>query len=121
LHHRQIVKTYGQAIHDLASTISQKMAKSLGVVGVNFKDWPFILRTIKYNFSPEYIGQTGAELHSDTGFITLLQDDETISGLELVDDSGLFNAVPPKSGSFLCIIGDVGHVSINVNFVFFIF
>jgi len=120
LQHRQIVKTYSQAIHDLASTISQKMAKCLGVVGVDFKDWPFILRSIKYSFAPENIGQMGAQLHSDTGFITLLQDDETVTGLELLDDSGLFKAVPPKSGSFLCIIGDVGHVSIDVNFVCFL-
>ncbi|QCD93036.1 2-oxoglutarate-dependent dioxygenase DAO-like [Vigna unguiculata] len=115
-YHRQIVKTYSQAIHDLASTISQKMAKCLGVVGVDFKDWPFILRSIKYSFAPENIGQMGAQLHSDTGFITLLQDDETVTGLELLDDSGLFKAVPPKSGSFLCIIGDVGHVWSNGKF-----
>ncbi|KAK7364943.1 hypothetical protein VNO80_13693 [Phaseolus coccineus] len=117
-HHRQIIKTYGQAINDLTAAISQKMAQSLGVVDVDFdfKDWPFILRTIKYSFTQENMGKLGVELHSDVGFFNLLQDDEAVSGLELLDDSGLFKAVPPKSGSFLCIIGDVGHVWSNGKF-----
>ncbi|XP_014506294.1 2-oxoglutarate-dependent dioxygenase DAO [Vigna radiata var. radiata] len=114
--YREIVKEYGKAIHDLASTIAQKMAKCLGIVDVDFKDWPFLLRTIKYNFSPENVGEMGIMLHSDTGFITLLQDDETVTGLELLDDSGLLKKVTPKSGSFLCIVGDVGHVWSNEKF-----
>ena len=89
------------------------MAESLGIMDNDFKDWPFILRTIKYSFTPDVIGSTGAQLHSDTGFITLLQDDEHVSGLEMMDDFGSFKAVPPIPGAFLCIVGDVGHVSID--------
>ncbi|XP_061359761.1 2-oxoglutarate-dependent dioxygenase DAO-like [Gastrolobium bilobum] len=115
-HHRHIIEAYGQAIHDLASIISQKMAESVGVVGSDFKDWPSIFRMVKYNFTPETVGELGVELHSDTGFITLLQDDEHVSGLEMMDDSGSFVAIPPKSGSFLCIIGDVAHAWSNGRF-----
>ena len=91
------------------------MAESLGITNTDFKDWPFIFRIIKYNFTPEAIGSTGVQLHSDTGFVTLLQDDEKVGGLEMMDNSGSFRAIPPKSGSFLCIIGDVAHVSIAIN------
>ncbi|KAK7316218.1 hypothetical protein VNO77_35073 [Canavalia gladiata] len=111
-HCREIIEAYGQAIHNLASRISQKMAESVGVAGADFKDWPFIFRIIKYNFTQETIGKLGVQPHSDTGFITLLQDDDTVSGLELIDDSGSFMEVPPKSGSLICIIGDVGHTLI---------
>lgn len=114
--HRQIIKEYGQAIHDLASNVSQKMAESLGIVDNDFKDWPFILRTIKFSFTPDVIGSMAAQLHSDTGFITLLQDDEHVSGLEMIDDFGTFKAVPPIPGAFLCIVGDVGHVWSNGKF-----
>ncbi|XP_014519820.1 2-oxoglutarate-dependent dioxygenase DAO-like [Vigna radiata var. radiata] len=115
-HYRKIVKSYGKAIHELASNIAKEMGKSLGIEDVDFKDWPFILRSIKYNFSPENIGEIGVMLHSDTGFITLIQDDETVSGLELLDDSGLFKVVTPKPGSLLCIVGDVGRVWSNEKF-----
>ncbi|XP_061359763.1 2-oxoglutarate-dependent dioxygenase DAO-like [Gastrolobium bilobum] len=115
-HHRNIIQTYGQAIHDLVSIISQKMAESMDVVGADFKDWPFIFRIIKYNFTLETVGEVGVQLHSDTGFMTLLQDDEHVGGLEIMDDSGSFVAVPPKSGSFLCIIGDVAQVWSNGRF-----
>ncbi|KAE9586584.1 hypothetical protein Lal_00014326 [Lupinus albus] len=115
-HHRQIIEAYGQAIHELASSISQKMAECVGIVGADFKDWPFIFRIIKYNFSQENIGTLGVQPHSDTGFITLLQDDEKVGGLELMDDSGSYVSVPAKSGTFLCIVGDVGHAWSNGRF-----
>ncbi|XLR53988.1 hypothetical protein HN51_022273, partial [Arachis hypogaea] len=75
----------------------------------DIKDWPFIFRSIRYSFNPENIGSTGAPIHTDTGFITLLQDDENVGGLEMMDHSSSFKPVPPLPGSFLCIIGDVGH------------
>ncbi|XP_061359751.1 2-oxoglutarate-dependent dioxygenase DAO-like [Gastrolobium bilobum] len=115
-HHRHITEAYGKAIHGLTSIISQKMAESVSIVGADFEDWPFIFRIIKYNFTQETLGSLGALLHSDIGFITLLQDDENVGGLELMDDSDSFMAIPPKPGSFLCIIGDVAHVWSNGRF-----
>ncbi|XP_061359752.1 2-oxoglutarate-dependent dioxygenase DAO-like [Gastrolobium bilobum] len=112
-HHRHIIEVYGQAIRDFVSIISKKMTESMGVMGADFEDWPFIFRMVKYNFTPETVGELGVELHSDTGFITLLQDDEHVGGLEMMDDSGSFVAIPPKSGSFLCIIGDVAQAWSN--------
>ncbi|XP_020203808.1 2-oxoglutarate-dependent dioxygenase DAO [Cajanus cajan] len=115
-HDRQIIEAYGQAVHDLAASLAQKLARTLGIEDINFKDWPSFFRIMKYNFSPETMGSVGAHLHSDTGFITILQDDETVSGLEMVDDSNTFKTVPPKSGSFFCIIGDVGRAWSNGKF-----
>ncbi|RDX61172.1 2-oxoglutarate-dependent dioxygenase DAO, partial [Mucuna pruriens] len=116
-HQEQIIEAYGQAIHDLASSVSQKMTESLDIEDADFKDWSFIFRIIKYNFTPEVIGSIGAQVHLDIGFITLLQDDETVNGLQLMDDSRSFKEVPPKLGSFLCIIGNVGHVWSNGKFL----
>ncbi|TKY50306.1 2-oxoglutarate-dependent dioxygenase DAO [Spatholobus suberectus] len=115
-HHRQIIEAYGHAIHDLASSVSQKMAESLGIKDIDFKDWPFIFRFMKYTFTPEAIGSLGIPLHSDTGFITVAQDDETVGGIELMDDSNSFKAILPIPGSFLCIIGDIGHAWSNGRF-----
>ncbi|RDX58420.1 2-oxoglutarate-dependent dioxygenase DAO, partial [Mucuna pruriens] len=113
---RKIIEEYSQAIYDLESSISQKMAESLGINDTDFKDWPFIFRVIKYNFTQETLGNIGILLHSDPEFITLLQDDETVGGLELKDGSNTFKAIPTQPGSFLCIVGDVGHVWSNGRF-----
>ncbi|KAK7381130.1 hypothetical protein VNO78_33656 [Psophocarpus tetragonolobus] len=115
-HHRKIMKAYLEAIHDLTSRVSQKIAETLGMRDIDFKDWPFLFKFIKYDFTPKTIGTSGTQLHSDTGFITVLQDDENVSGLELMDESSSFKTITPKLGSFLCIIGDVGHVWSNGRF-----
>ncbi|MED6112212.1 hypothetical protein PIB30_059644 [Stylosanthes scabra] len=114
--HRETIEAYGQAISELATSISQKMAESLGVVGIDFKDWPLFFRIIKYSFSAENIGSPGIPIHTDTGYMTVLQDDEKVEGLEAKDHSGSFKAVLPHPGSFLCIIGDVGHIWSNGRF-----
>ncbi|MED6204188.1 hypothetical protein PIB30_006944 [Stylosanthes scabra] len=110
----ETVEAYGQAISELATSISQKMAESLGIIeGIDFKDWPLFFRIIKYSFSAENIGSPGIKMHTDTGFMTLLQDDDKVEGLEVKDHStGTFKTVLPHPGSFLCLIGDVGRVSI---------
>ncbi|KAK7381129.1 hypothetical protein VNO78_33655 [Psophocarpus tetragonolobus] len=115
-HHRKIIEAYLEEIYDLTSSVSQKIAETLGVRDIDFKDWPFIFKIVKYDFTPQTIGTLGTQLHSDTGFITVLQDDENVSGLELMDESSSFKVVTPKPGSFLCIIGDVGHVWSNGRF-----
>nr|AFK38139.1 unknown [Lotus japonicus] len=116
-HQRQIMEKYGKAIHDLAAKVGQKMAESLGIQGAGFEDWPCQFRINKYNFTPEAIGSLGVQLHTDSGFLTILQDDENVGGLEVMDnDSGSFVPVPPFPGSLLANLGDVAHAWSNGRF-----
>lgn len=108
------MEAYGKAIHDLAVSIGQKMAESLGIVGADFEDWPCQFRINKYNFTPEAVGSSGVQLHTDSGFLTILQDDENVGGLEVMDNAGSFVAIPPLPGTLLANLGDIAHVSISV-------
>lgn len=106
------MEAYGRGIHDLAVKIGQKMAESLSIVGADFEDWPCQFRINKYNFTPESVGSPGVQLHTDSGFLTILQDDENVGGLEvMMDNSGSFASVPPLPGTLLANLGDIAHVS----------
>ncbi|KAK7252605.1 hypothetical protein RIF29_36677 [Crotalaria pallida] len=116
-HQRQIMEAYGKAIHDLAVKIGQKMAESLGILGADFVDWPCQFRINKYNFTPEAVGSLGVQLHTDSGFLTILQDDENVGGLEVMDNnSGSFLPIPPLPGSLLGNLGDIARVWSNGRF-----
>ncbi|KAI8552333.1 hypothetical protein RHMOL_Rhmol06G0258400 [Rhododendron molle] len=68
-------------------------------------------RINKYNYTPEYVGSTGAVLHTDLGFLTILQDDEIIGGLEAVrKDTGEYVPVDPMPGSLVVNLGDLAVV-----------
>ena len=101
---------YAQAIHDLALDFGRKLAKSMGLVTDLFKDWPCQFRINKYNFSPETVGSTGVQIHTDSGFLTILQDDENVGGLEVMDKSGAFVSVRPWPGTLLVNLGDLAKV-----------
>ncbi|CAJ1930746.1 unnamed protein product [Sphenostylis stenocarpa] len=116
-HQRQIMEAYGQALHGLAVKIGQKMAQSLGVVhGVDFEDWLYEFRFNNYNFTPEAVGSIGIPLHTDSGFLTFLKDDENVGGLEVKDSSGSFVPIPPFPGTFLVLLGDIARVWSNGRF-----
>ncbi|XP_047161179.1 2-oxoglutarate-dependent dioxygenase DAO-like [Vigna umbellata] len=115
--HRKIMERYGEAIHGLAVKIGEKMAESLGIVVDDFKDWSCEFRINKYNFTPEAVGSTGVETHIDSGFLTILQDDEKVGGLEVLDPSAsLFVPVPPFPGTLLVNLGDIARVWSNGRF-----
>lgn len=113
---RKVIAEYSKAIHELAMDLAKKMAESLGLEGVDFKDWPCQFRINKYNFSPESVGSTGVQIHTDSGFLTILQDDENVGGLEAMDSSGSFVEVPTWAGTLVVNLGDVAHVSIANTF-----
>ncbi|XP_057443663.1 2-oxoglutarate-dependent dioxygenase DAO-like [Lotus japonicus] len=115
-HQREIMEEYGKTIHDLAVKIGQKMAESLGIQGVDFGDWPCQYRVNKYNFTPKAMGSFGIKLHTDSGFLTILQDDENVGGLEVMDSSDKFVPLPPFPGSLLANLGDVAHAWSNGRF-----
>ncbi|XP_052197155.1 2-oxoglutarate-dependent dioxygenase DAO-like [Diospyros lotus] len=110
------IKKYVHAVHELAIDIAHKMAKAMGLSGVSFKDWCSQFRINKYNFTPEAVGSSGVQIHTDSGFLTILQDDENVGGLEVMDKSGVFLAVEPLPGSLLVNHGDIANVWSNGRF-----
>ncbi|KAL3508839.1 hypothetical protein ACH5RR_028240 [Cinchona calisaya] len=71
----------------------------------------------KYNYSPETVGSIGAIMHSDPGFLTVLQDDELVNGLEVVNKfTGDLVSVDPIPGTLVVNLGDAAKVWSNGRF-----
>ncbi|KAG0467269.1 hypothetical protein HPP92_018849 [Vanilla planifolia] len=111
-HQCEILSTYACKVHALAVDIASKVAEGLGLVGCSFPDWPCTMRVNVYDYTEESIGLQAAQLHTDSGLLTVLLEGE-IGGFEVVDQTGKFVAVHPQPGTFLVIIGDVGKVWSN--------
>ncbi|XP_074308671.1 2-oxoglutarate-dependent dioxygenase DAO-like [Silene latifolia] len=106
-HTREIIEKYGQAISKLAIEIASKLATSMGLKDYSFEDWPLQFRINKYTFTRETLGSSGVQIHTDSGFLTILQDDENLGGLEVMNPSGIFTAVDPLPDTFLVNLGDI--------------
>ncbi|KAL3508833.1 hypothetical protein ACH5RR_028234 [Cinchona calisaya] len=116
-HQREILLKYSQTLRDLAKDLGGKIMEGLGLAGEIFEDWPFQLQMNKYNYSNETVGTTGAVMHSDPGFLTVLQDDELVNGLEIVNTfTGELVSVDPIPGTIVINIGDLGKVWSNGRF-----
>ncbi|XP_020599225.1 2-oxoglutarate-dependent dioxygenase DAO-like [Phalaenopsis equestris] len=111
--HRETISSYALKLHALIVEIASKVAESLGLAGYSFQDWPCQLRLNKYNFTNETVGFPGVQIHTDSGFLTVLQEDESVGGLEIMDRTGNFVAVDPEPGTFLVNLGDIGKVWSN--------
>ncbi|KAK8926351.1 putative 2-oxoglutarate/Fe(II)-dependent dioxygenase [Platanthera zijinensis] len=111
--YREIISSYASKLHDLIVDLATKVAASLGLVDYSFQDWSCQLRMNKYNFSKETVGSTGAQIHTDNDFITVLQEDESVGGLEIMHFGGDFVAVDPVPDTFLVNLGDVAKVWSN--------
>lgn len=107
---RETIEMYAEAIHELAIDLGRMLAKSMGLASDLFKGWPCQFRINKYNFTPETVGSSGVQIHTDSGFLTILQDDENVGGLEVMDKSGAFVSVDPWVGTLLVNLGDVAKV-----------
>ncbi|KAK6154213.1 hypothetical protein DH2020_008461 [Rehmannia glutinosa] len=108
---------YSEAVHELAMDIGRKLCQSMGLDMDLFKGWPCQFRINKYNFTPESVGSSGVQIHTDSGFLTILQDDDTVGGLEVLDEkSGAFVAVDPLPGSLLVNFGDTAKAWSNGRF-----
>lgn len=103
---------YAGAVHDLFMGIVGKLAEGLGAKSENigFENWPCQFRINKYHFTPESVGSPGVQIHTDSGFLTILQDDEGVGGLEVMNSSGEFIAVDPWPGTLLVNLGDMATV-----------
>ncbi|TQD69720.1 hypothetical protein C1H46_044747 [Malus baccata] len=111
---REVIEKYAQAVCEQIVDVGQKLAESLGLADNDYlKGWPCQFRINKYTFTLESVGSTGLRLHTDSGFLTILQDDEIVSGLEVMDKSGTFVAVDPCPGTLLVNLGDVAQAWSN--------
>ncbi|XP_028799975.1 2-oxoglutarate-dependent dioxygenase DAO-like [Neltuma alba] len=119
-HQRKVIETYGKAVNEVLMEIAEKMGESLGLEEGRcehyFKGWACQFRINKYSFTPQTVGFSGVQIHTDCAFLTILQDDEQVGGLQVMSKSGSFVDVPPCPGSFLAILGDIAHVWSNGRF-----
>ncbi|KAK1431065.1 hypothetical protein QVD17_14281 [Tagetes erecta] len=113
-HQREIIKRYIKAIRDLAGNLGQKLMEGSGLAGDLFDGWSHQLRMNKYHYCPESVGLTGIDLHTDPSFLTILQDDENVNGLQVVDKiSGDFVPIDHVSGTLVVNVGDIGKIWSN--------
>uniref|UniRef100_A0A0D9VHQ7 Fe2OG dioxygenase domain-containing protein n=1 Tax=Leersia perrieri TaxID=77586 RepID=A0A0D9VHQ7_9ORYZ len=96
-------------MHELIVRVAARLASSLGLDDCSFQDWPCQFRINRYNYTPDTVGESGVQVHTDSGFLTVLQEDERVGGLEVADpDTGEFSPVDiPLPGTFLVNLGDV--------------
>ncbi|KAH7673990.1 Gibberellin 3-beta-dioxygenase protein [Dioscorea alata] len=107
------IATYSSKLHALVIDIANKIAKSIGVPHYSFEHWPCQFRLNKYFFTQETIGSSGVQIHTDSGFLTVLQEDDSVGGLEIIDQTGTFVPVHPVPDSFLINLGDIAKVWSN--------
>ncbi|KAL1567297.1 2-oxoglutarate-dependent dioxygenase DAO-like [Salvia divinorum] len=116
-HQREVLNKYSFALYDLAQFIGRKVMEGLGMDGNLFQDWPCQLKMNKYNYGPQTVGLTGAVLHTDPGFLTILQDDEVVNGLEAVHKiTGELVSLDPIAGTLVVNVGDVAKAWSNGRF-----
>ncbi|KAK2631571.1 hypothetical protein EUGRSUZ_L02728 [Eucalyptus grandis] len=92
-----------------SQSLASPHQRSMGLSSGLFENWACQLWMNKYSFIPESVGSAGAQLHTDEGFLAILQDDDTVSGLQMMDKSGSFVPIDPCSGTFLVILGDMAE------------
>ncbi|PKU66235.1 Codeine O-demethylase [Dendrobium catenatum] len=111
INYRETLGTYATKLHDLIVDLASKVAEGLGIIEFSFQEWPCHLRMNRCLFTKEtMLGTCGVNTHSDTSFITILLEDDSHKGLEILDSFGNFVAINPVPGTFLVNIGDIGMV-----------
>ncbi|XP_024992540.1 2-oxoglutarate-dependent dioxygenase DAO-like [Cynara cardunculus var. scolymus] len=117
-HQRGILTKYAGAVHELFMRIGEKLAEGLRIKSENigFESWPCQFRINKYHFTPQSVGSSGVQIHTDSGFLTILQDDEDVGGLEVMDKSSHFIPVDPWPDSLLVNLGDMATMWSNGRF-----
>lgn len=118
IHQREIILKHSQALHDLAKKIGGKLTEGLGHCEPEiFKNWSCLFLMNRYNYIPESVGSTGVRVHSDLGFLTVLQDDELVNGLEIENQfTGEWVAVDHVPGTLVINVGDIGKAWSNGRF-----
>ncbi|CAN1256222.1 2-oxoglutarate-dependent dioxygenase DAO [Linum perenne] len=86
---RDTIHEYAKKIHRVAMQVATRITESFGVGEEvdSFQLWPCTFRINKYHFQPETIGSSGIQIHTDSSFLTILQEDESVGGLEVMNPS----------------------------------
>ncbi|XP_057768510.1 2-oxoglutarate-dependent dioxygenase DAO-like isoform X1 [Salvia miltiorrhiza] len=106
-HQRAVLSKYAKAVNEVMMVIGGKIVQGLGVKGFSFDDWCCQFRINKYSFAPHTVDSPGVQLHTDSSFLTLLQDDKDVGGLEVMKRSGQFEPVDPCHGTLVVNLGDI--------------
>ncbi|KAH0466383.1 hypothetical protein IEQ34_006486 [Dendrobium chrysotoxum] len=110
----KIITEYFEKLHEVTIDIASKVGESLGLNGCSFKDWSCQARLISYKFAfQEDVGRIGVPAHTDSSFLTVLQEDECVGGLEIMDANANFIDMDPLPGTLFVNIGDIGKVWSN--------
>ncbi|XP_043711121.1 2-oxoglutarate-dependent dioxygenase DAO-like [Telopea speciosissima] len=113
---RETILSYSRSMNELGMEIGQRIAEGMGLDCELTKGWPCQFRINRYNFTPETVGSSGVIMHTDSGFLTILQDDENVGGLEVMDKAGAFVVVEPMLGTLLVNLGDMATLWSNGRF-----
>mmetsp|Transcript_19993 Transcript_19993/g.56434 ORF Transcript_19993/g.56434 Transcript_19993/m.56434 type:complete len:391 (-) Transcript_19993:33-1205(-) len=112
---RAIVSQWLQQMEELSWSVTRALASSLGLEAHALDDLfktPHIqAKLVHYPATEEALGveetaSLGVGAHSDSGFLTLLLQDD-IGGLEVLNGSGQWVAAAPIHGSIVCNLGEV--------------
>ncbi|KAK8949108.1 Gibberellin 3-beta-dioxygenase 4 [Platanthera zijinensis] len=113
----EIISAYIEKLHDVVINIAGKVAESVGynLGGFSFDEWPCLARLNFFDFKVEEdIGCIGIPAHTDSGFLSVLQEDVCVGGLEIMNSHGNFAPIDPVPGTLIVNIGDVGKVMVKV-------
>lgn len=88
-----------------------KLAESMGAERDSIIGWKGHLRFNKYHFTEKSVGSVGLSTHTDAVFLTILQDDDSVGGLEvMLKSTSSFLPIDPLPGSLFVNLGDMATV-----------
>ncbi|XP_027151646.1 probable 2-oxoglutarate-dependent dioxygenase At3g50210 [Coffea eugenioides] len=121
---KKLMEEYVNLCTELSRKIMRGIALALGGSPVEFEGTragdPFwVLRIIGYPGVPPANGQDmpkndiGCGAHTDYGLLTLVNQDDGITALQVKNLSGEWISAPPIPGTFVCNIGDMLKILSN--------
>ncbi|CAI9110210.1 OLC1v1010201C3 [Oldenlandia corymbosa var. corymbosa] len=121
---KKLMEEYVNLCTDLSRKIMRGIALALGGSEVEFEESiagdPFwVLRIIGYPAATLANGEgmpkndIGCGAHTDYGLLTLVNQDDGITALQVRNKSGEWISAPPIPGSFVCNIGDMLKILSN--------
>lgn len=114
---RETIMSYSKGMHKLIMDVWCKLTQSMGVESDPRNGWKCQFRINKYHFTEDVVGTTGVQIHTDSGFLTILQEDESVGGLEVLPnscaESSSFVPIDPLPGSLLVNLGDMATIWSN--------
>ncbi|KAK8957988.1 Gibberellin 2-beta-dioxygenase 8 [Platanthera zijinensis] len=111
---REILCECVAELYGVMMNVAGKVAESLGLNGYSFEEWACGARLHLYNFKEEEdIGSIGLPGHTDSNFLTLVIEDDSVGGLEIMNANKDFVAIDPVPGAFLVFVGDAAKAWSN--------